>query len=275
MANPTVDANALVPFPGYQAIVSRAPIFTSNYNSLASVVEPAFQQGIDPWSRLHLVETSHNESARPKLGRIDAYDLGRDYGLSTLNTPQILVVSYVYDLPFFKNERNVAGYVLGGWEISGITNFQSGQSVTVTQGGVDPFANATNNNSGLNMARGATAQIRTDQTATSKGPKTAAEFFNTAAFAEAAGHFGNERPGAVLGPGFQLWDISLIKNIKFAERVGLQLRLETFNTFNHGNPNSIDTNIGDRMLYGGYGAYGTVNGWHDPRTVQIGAKIKF
>ncbi len=275
LANPTVDANALVPFPGYQAIVSRAPIFTSNYNSLQASLNRRFSKGLTlgvayTWSKL-LTTNPQDRS----LGASDAYDLGRDYGLSTLNTPQILVVSYVYDLPFFKNERNVAGYVLGGWEISGITNFQSGQSVTVTQGGVDPFANATNNNSGLNMARGATAQIRTDQTGTSKGPKTAAEFFNTAAFTEAAGHFGNESPGTVLGPGFQLWDISLIKNINFFERVGLQLRLETFNAFNHGSPNSIDTNIGDSMLYGGNGAYGTVNGWHDPRTVQIGAKIKF
>ena len=68
--------------------------------------------------------------------------------------------------------------------LSGITNFQSGQSTTVTQGS-DPFATPANNNSGLNMARGATAQLRTDLIGDPHGPKTAAEFFNTAAFAVA------------------------------------------------------------------------------------------
>jgi hypothetical protein len=85
---------------------------------------------------------------------------------------------------------------------------------------------------------------------------------------QAVGHFGTERPGSVLGPGFQLWDISLIKNIKFAERASLQLRLETFNAFNHGSPSSIETDINS-------GTFGQVNGWHDPRTVQLGAKVRF
>jgi hypothetical protein len=101
------------------------------------------------------------------------------------------------------------------------------------------------------------------------GPKTATEFFNTAAFVTAVGHFGTERPGSVLGPGFQLWDVSLMKNINFGERVGLQLRLETFNTFNHGNPNGINTDIGSGA------AFGTISGWHDPREVQLGVKIRF
>ncbi len=268
LANPTVDANTLVPFTGYQAIVSRAPIFTSNYNSLQVSLNRRLSHGLTlgvayTWSKL-LTTNPQDRS----LGVADAYNLKSDYGLSTLNTPQILVLSYVYELPFHKNDSTLAGYVLGGWQISGITNFQSGQSVTVTQGGNDPFANAANDNSGLNLARGATAQIRTDLIGDPHGPKTAAEFFNTAAFATAVGHFGSERPGTVLGPGFQLWDISLFKNFRFAERVGMQLRLETFNAFNHGSPNSIDTGIAS-------GSFGQVNGWHDPRNVQLGIKIKF
>jgi hypothetical protein len=268
LANPTVDANALVPFAGYQAIISRAPIFTSNYNSLQVSLNRRFSQGLTvavayTWSKL-LTTNPQDRS----LGVADAYDLKGSYGLSTLNTPQILVVSYVYELPFYKHDNSLVGHVLGGWELSGITNFQSGQSTTVTQGGNDPFATLANNNSGLNLARGATAQIRTDLIGDPHGPKTAAEFFNTAAFVTAVGHFGTEAPGTVLGPGFQLWDISLIKNVNFGERVGLQLRLETFNAFNHGNPSSIDTGIASTT-------FGQVNGWHDPRTVQLGAKIKF
>jgi hypothetical protein len=202
----------------------------------------------------------------------NTYDYKQSYGPSTLNTPQMLVVSYVYDLPFFKGQRNFVGQVLGGWEFSGITTIQSGQSTSITQGS-DPFGALPN---GLGMlSAGSTVQIRADQIGDPNGPKTAAEFFNTAAFAPAAGHFGSSRPGAILGPGLQVWDLSLIKNIKFAERIGLQLRLETFNTFNHGNPSGVDTSVSDSPLYGGNGTFGTVTGWHDPRNVQIGAKLNF
>jgi len=112
-------------------------------------------------------------------------------------------------------------------------------------------------------------QIRTNQVQGSTGgPKTTAEFFNTAAFQQASGAFGNERPGAVLGPGYQLWDISPIKNFNFTERVRLQLRFESFNPFNHGSPNAINTTFGR-------GAFGTVTGYHDPRNLQLGAKLQF
>ncbi|HUK48758.1 MAG TPA: carboxypeptidase regulatory-like domain-containing protein [Terriglobales bacterium] len=276
LANPTVDANALVPYLGYQSIVSRNPVFTSNYNSLQISLNRRFTNGLTfglayTWSKL-LTTMPQDRS----LGAPDTYDLSSNYGLSALNTPQILVISYLYDFPFYRNQTGIVGHLLGGWELSGITNFQTGQSVTVVQSS-DPFATAVNNLSGLNLARdSATAtQIRTDLIGDPHGPKTAAEFFNTAAFVAAAGHFGDEQPGTVLGPGFQLWDMSLIKNFRFAERVGVQLRLETFNTFNHGNPggcgcgsDGLDVNINSST-------FGQVNSWHDPRTLQLGAKVQF
>jgi hypothetical protein len=48
----------------------------------------------------------------------------------------------------------------------------------------------------------------------------------------------------------------------------MQLHLETFNAFNHGNPMTVDTDVNDP-------GFGSVIGWHDPRNVQIGAKINF
>ena len=265
LANPTADVNAIRPYLGYGAITARIPAFTSNYNSLQVSLNRRFSRALTlgvayTWSRL-LTTNPFDRS----LATYNTYDYKQSYGPSTLNTPQMLVVSYVYELPFYRNQRNLMGQVLGGWEISGITTIQSGQSTTITQGS-EPFGAFPN---GLGMlSPGDTVQIRADQIGDPHGPKTAAEFFNTASFAAAVGHFGTSRPGAILGPGIQVWDMSLIKNIKFAERLGLQLRLETFNTFNHGNPSGIDTNVGDSN-------FGAVTSWHDPRNLQIGAKIKF
>jgi Carboxypeptidase regulatory-like domain/TonB-dependent Receptor Plug Domain len=267
LADPTADVNAIRPYLGYGAINDRVPVYTSNYNSLQVSLNRRFSKGLTlevgyTWSKL-LTTNPYDRG----LSAYNTYDLKQSYGPSVLNTPQMLVVSYVYDLPFYRNQGGLVGHVLGGWELSGITTIQSGQSQVMTQSN-DPWALA-GDPGGLGMTRpGETVFIRPDQIGDPHGPKTAAEFFNTAAFAEAVGHFGSSRPGAILGPGIQVWDMSLIKNIKFAERVGLQLRLETFNTFNHGNPSGIDTNVGDSN-------FGAVTAWHDPRNVQIGAKISF
>jgi len=282
LANPEVDVNALAPYAGYEAVKSRAPIFTSNYNSLQVSLNRRFSRGLTvqvgyTWSKLLT-----NMPQDRDLGVYDSYDIPANYGPSTLNTPQMFVVSYVYELPFHKNQSGLLGKVLGGWELSGITTIQSGQSISVVQG-TDPFqlviAPGTTIGctttpcplypGGVGLGRGSSAQIRTDVVGDVNGPKTAAEFFNTAAFATAVGHFGDERPGALLGPGYQVWDMSLIKNTRFGERFNTQLRLETFNTFNHGNPSGVDANISDGS------SFGTVNGWHDPRNLQLGIKLNF
>ncbi|MGC2398516.1 MAG: carboxypeptidase regulatory-like domain-containing protein [Acidobacteriaceae bacterium] len=288
LATPGVDVNAIRPFAGYGAITDRIPVFTSNYNSLQASLNRRFSKNLTvelgyTWSRL--LTTNPQDRA---LGTYNTYDLKQSYGPSTLNTPQMFIASYVYDLPFYRSQNGFAGRVLGGWEISGITTIQTGQSLSITQSS-DPFAavsvptseggcviSATTTScplypGGLGMTRpGSTVQIRADQISSNVGgPKTASQFFNTAAFTDAVGHFGSSRVGAIYGPGLQVWDISLIKNIRFAERGALQLRLETFNAFNHGNPMTVDTNVDDGA------SFGTVNAWHDPRNVQIGAKVNF
>jgi Carboxypeptidase regulatory-like domain/TonB-dependent Receptor Plug Domain len=284
LANPSSDANALVPFPGFGSIISRNPIFTSNYNSLQVSLNRRMTNGLTlgaayTWSKL-LTTNPQDRS----LGIQDTYDVKAAYGPSLLNTPQIFVLSYIYDFPFYKNEHNVQGYVLGGWEFSGITSIQSGQSTTITQG-TDPFATAANDNSGLNLAREGLMQIRTNQAGDPNGPKTVNEWFNTSAFTLASGAFGNEHAGALVGPGFQTWDMSLIKNFNFAERVRLQLRFESFNTFNHGSPlgvalGGINTTCAGSTAdptscTAGNPAFGTVTGYHDPRIMQLGAKLQF
>jgi hypothetical protein len=195
----------------------------------------------------------------------------------------MLSINYVYQEPFFKEQRGL-GWVLGGWELSGIVTIQSGQSQIVDQSN-DPWSLVTTTSSTEACTIGGTTTtcplypggiglpsgnqgIRANQTGDAHGPKTVGQFFNTAAFSDAVGQFGNAAPGAVLGPGFQRWDTSLFKNLKFGERVAFQLRLETFNTFNHGSPNTIDTNVDDA-------AFGQVTGYHIPRNVQIGGKITF
>ena len=270
-ANELVDVNAIRPFAGYGAFADRAPVFTSNYNSLQATLNHRMSHGLTlgvsyTWSKL--LTTNPVDRA---WGATNTYNLKQDYGPSTLNTPQILVLSYVYQEPFFKQQRGL-GWVLGGWELSGIANFQTGQSITVTQL-LDPFDPGTGNR-GIGFLQGDATNLA-NQSGRASGPKTVNEFFNTAAFTQSVGTFGNSKPGAVTGPGFQRWDTSLFKNIRFAERATLQLRLETFNTFNHGSPSQICNDAGSSTCVVGTSAFGVVTAYHIPRNVQIGAKVNF
>jgi hypothetical protein len=47
--------------------------------------------------------------------------------------------------------------------------------------------------------------------------------------------FGNLGRNVVIGPGFHNTDLSIIKNIRRDKRVGLQLRMDVFDIFNHAN----------------------------------------
>jgi hypothetical protein len=194
----------------------------------------------------------------------------------------VLVVSYVYQLPFFKDQKGVLGRVLGGWEVSGITTAQSGQSQTITQT-QDPFACTTDATGlcapgsapntypgglGIGTSGDGSVQIRPDAAGPANGPKTLTEWFNTAAFTPSVGHFGSAGTGVLLGPGLQNWDVAGIKNIRVGERVSLQFRGEFFNVFNHTNYSGIDTTINDA-------SFGQVLSTHSPRNIQLGLKLYF
>jgi hypothetical protein len=200
-----------------------------------------------------------------------------------------LVANYVYDLPFFKNQRSFTGHILGGWEVSGITQYTSGQSLSVTQA-ADPFdcplatapatgcePNSPPNTypSGIDIDFSPSIAPRPDRVAPVQLLKKQSQWFTTSSFADAVGHFGDSPNGVLLSPGLELWDISAIKNLKIHERFSLQLRGEFFNAFNH-------TNFGQPALNGGgigtnvdFTSFGQVTAAHDPREIQLGGKLTF
>ncbi|HVZ83960.1 MAG TPA: carboxypeptidase regulatory-like domain-containing protein [Terracidiphilus sp.] len=266
---PTTNVNALRPYLGYAGISARAPLYTSNYNSLQVSLSHRSSKGLTvgvayTWSKSLTTSSGDRANGSFAARSTDSYDLRMDYGPSTANTPQIFEANYIYDLPFFKQQHGFEGKLLGGWELSGITSMVSGQSFSVSQT-YDPFNPAGSNNSvGIGISG-----ARPDQIAPVHMTKKIDQWFTTSSFAPAAYHFGSEGSNSLLGPGLQNWDLAAIKNISFAERYKFQLRGEFFNAFNHTNYSSIDTSMADGA------SFGTVNGVHVPRRIQLGAKFYF
>lgn len=264
-SNPTADVNAIRPYLGYAQIHNRGPLFTNNYNSLQISLNHRSSRGLQvgvayTWSK-DLTTNSIDRGA----AATNSYDFKLDYGPATYNTPQMLIVNYIYDLPFFKSQGGFEGHALGGWELSGISSFISGSSFEVTQG-TDPFVSVGPN--GLGMVINGTTSIRPDQTSSISKTKTPAEWFSTSSFATAVGHFGTERANPLIGPGVQNWDLAAIKNTNIGEHVRFQLRGEFFNAWNHANFSGVDSGLGDTN-------FGQVTSTHEPRRIQLGAKLYF
>jgi hypothetical protein len=272
--NPTADVNAIRPYQGYGFMHTRAPLFTNNYNSLQVSLSHRSNRGLTlgaayTWSK-DLTTNSNDRGT----SATDSYDFKRDYGPSTTNTPQILEVNYIYELPFMKQQRGFTGHVLGGWEVSGVSSFISGSSLTVTQSS-DPFTAVGPN--GLGVLQNGDISMRPDQVSPVHRTKMPTEWFSTSSFTPAAGHFGSERVGSILGPGVQNWDLASIKNLNLGEHVRFQLRGEYFNAFNHTNFNAVDTlwGITNDPNPANNTNYGQVTSAHVPRRIQIGAKLNF
>lgn len=285
LANPNINisANALRPYLGYSYFADRVPIFASQYNSLQVSLNSRLHNGLTlgvayTWSK----NLTNNPTDRG-TAVYDTYNIRPDWGPANMNTPQVFTANYVYELPFFKAQNGIIGHVLGGWELSGITTIQSGQSRTVTQS-TDPFdcpttsANVCAANSPANTFLGGLGMDNSDVAkrpdlvagASLAGPGLVSEWFNTAAFTRAVGHFGNAGRGIVLGPHMQNWDIAAIKNFQLGERFRLQFRGEFFNAFNRVNFLSSGLNVNLNSS-----AFGRLTTDYNPRQVQLSLKLYF
>jgi hypothetical protein len=200
-----------------------------------------------------------------------------DYGPAPLNQPQTFVANYVYMLPFYQHQHGLVGHILGGWELSGITQFDSGQSFAVNQA-LDNFDCVTPTGATTGCIAGtypggieidpSDIAPRPDLVAAPRLLKKQTAWFATSSFKDATGHFGNSPNGVMVGPGLNLWDLSAIKNINMPRDLRLQFRGEFFNAFNHTSFAGVQTNTD-------FGAFGQVTSTHDPREIQLGGKFYF
>jgi hypothetical protein len=103
-------------------------------------------------------------------------------------------------------------------------------------------------------------------------PRNGQPYFNTSLFSlPPLGSAGTAARRLFYGPGMENFDIALSKNLRFGESRSLQLRLETFNTFNHAQffgPATVNGEITSA-------AFGQVVSADAPRLVQLGAKFSF
>ena len=125
------------PYPQFGDVIAEDERGNSNYQSLQLSAEKRFSSGLSflaayTFSKsIDDVSFSGNIGAQPAQAQ-NAYDQHAEKGLSYFDVPHRVVGSFVWELPFGHGRRflngggKVLGYLVGGWSLSGITQYQSG-----------------------------------------------------------------------------------------------------------------------------------------------------
>jgi hypothetical protein len=274
VATSGANANLYRIYQGFSGITQIENSTNSSYHSLQAALRMDNRHGLSlqlayTWSHEIDVESGDLTSTdqQGSGGSIsDPFNTNYDRGSGTIDRRNVFSANYIYNLPFFLHSSNLLERTaLGGWQISGITSAESGNPVNVTY---------SPNTLGL----GGGTTNRPDILSPMSYPKTQQAWFNTSAFSAplapwAGGTnegFGTAHKDAVVGPGLFNWNISLFKEFPLTSHEGprIQLRAESYNTFNHTEWNGIDTGFTD-------GNFGQVTSTYDPRTFQFGGKFLF
>ncbi len=235
----------------------------SNYHSLQARFQQSFQHGLTAlasytWSKSIDDASSFFSSAGDANFPQNSRDTRAERALSNFDLRHRFSLSYSYDLPFGK------GALRGGWQTFGIWTFQTGRPFTVA---LDP--NLDNSNTGQSiLGFGAGDRPNVLGPAALSHPTPDRWFDGTAFALPPFGSFGNAGRNILTGPGYQSINVSVVKNLRFAERANLQIRAEAFNVLNRANfdlPN----------IFFGSPAFGAVQSAQTPRRIQFGAKILF
>jgi hypothetical protein len=243
-------------------IEQNANLGSSFFESVNVRVEKRLSHGIS------LIGTYIHSKLIEEDSWLNDTDLSPEKRISPFDHPNHFVVASVYTLPIGRGklvnlERRWADMAFGGWVLTGIYTFQTGQPINWVNGSTTTPGDYIQYSNNIDLNPRGVA-----------GPTTPA--FNTAAFDTVAATqlqdhirtfsttFSNLRQD-----GINNFDSSLLKRFNFTERTYLQLRLEAFNIVNHPTfaaPNAQATNA----------SFGLITAQANrPRTIQIGARFVF
>ena len=264
-ASPGVNINALRPYLGFGSIRQTDNVASSRYNSLQLAWNRRFTDGL-MFGVSYTFSKSMDDGSNQRDVVPDTYDTSMLWGPSEFDARHMLVINYLYELPFFKDRGKLSGKLLGGWQISGITQFQTGLPCSVA-GATDVAGVGLDSNFGCGV-NGQYWVVNGD-------PKIIGTFGpNGHWFAttnpDGSPIFTKPTPGTfntqrvrnlIYQPGYQNWNLGLFKDFRLGEQKGLQFRAEAFNFINHPN------------WCGGSGCSGTTNIGLDPNNLNTFGKV--
>jgi hypothetical protein len=266
----------------------------SDYNSLQVNFRHTLGHGLTFQSAYTWAHAIDNSTGSLADYGVDDENLARFKATGDGNRSQVLVLNYIYDVPFFRHaSSSFLRTGLGGWKLSGITSFYTGQPINIGCGETG-YSNGVGRGMQCNTLGPLKIQKGVNTSDTEFGPTPM--WFNPAVLQQPylsqynsngePGMFGYEGRNVLTGPGRNNFDLALLKDFQTpwfkGEHSSLQFRLETFNTFNHPQWKSINAFCGGETPFGDPCSgntnnfqNGEVTGAWRPRLVQLGMKFVF
>jgi hypothetical protein len=172
---------------------------------------------------------------------------------------------------FFSRSVNRSGWVFAtGWALTGITRYATGVPVTLLD--LNDYSLIGSNNQGVNGGGADLPDFTPGNLDINHNPRNGNPYFNTSLFSIGSlGSPGTSPRRFFYGPGMDNWDMALLKVTHLSESKVLEMRLETFNTFNHAQffgPTSVNANISST-------SFGQVVSAMPNRVMQVAAKFNF
>ncbi len=267
------NTNAARPFIGFSNIIYYETSARSRYNGLLSSFNYRLQKGFTI-TVAYTFSKNLTDSTNDRDGIDDpqnAFDLRSEYAEARTSRPHVFSASYVYEVPFFRTSQNaLVRLLLGGYQVSGITQIESGAPV--------PRVTVA---STLNLTRGLYPNAISDPNGGLAGtidPSTGLPFIfdPTALEPAAAGQFGNLGRAFARLPGRNQTNLVLSKQFYFnTERTTyLQLRAESYNIFNTTQFTGVNATLPTAGPLSN-STFGRPTSTRLPREFQFGIKLYF
>ena len=267
------------PFSGVNCPADGIPVFTdifaedtianSNYNAFEAMLEKRFSKGLQFQAAYTFSKSIDEASSFEET--LNPFNFNANRALSLFNSAQRFVISYFWDLPIPKHSGWV-GKLVNDWAISGITSFQSGFPIRLTNDSINAASDTELINSFF--FTGTEAPQRVAPFTTVDPRKNGGYWFlnsPTPIFqSPPLGQFNTGTQRTICcGPGLNNTDFSVHKQLALTETKYVQFRTEIFNIANHTQFTNPDGNLGDGPLFG------KITSARDPRLVQFALKLFF
>jgi hypothetical protein len=279
------------PYIGYGNITFLESQANSDYNSLQVYARKAV--GPVNFSLAYTYSHSLDDSSDRYDGVfVNSYNLRQDYASSNFDETNNISASYVWNLPFLQHSSPLLRDTLGGWELSGIGTYHTGNPFSVSNGVFGDNAGVANG-VGTGSYPDICGNIHAAPSETNIPGIVGPLLYNPGAFCAPQGlTFGNAGRNILRNPAFTELDTGFFKNIPVhGEGTYIQLRVEAFNLFNTANldvtpaiasAGAISTGCygGSNNSAGDPSCIGTntflhATGAHNPRIFQFGMKFIF
>src|SRR5882724_2131342 len=303
-ANPGVNINALRPYKGFGSIRQTNNVANSMYNSLQVTWNRRFANGLQ-FGASYTLSKSMDSGSNQRDVVPDTYNTSMLWGPSEFDARHIVVLNYLYELPLFRHQSGIVGKALGGWQISGITQFQTGLPCSVAAATdfatVGPDANYGCGVNGQFWVLNGDPKIIGTFGSNGQWFQTCKVVVVSGACPDGTPKFNGDderifRPptlgtfaaqrvrNLIYQPGFSNWNMGLFKSFPLNESIGFQFRAEAYNVWNHpnwcGNAGcSGTTNIGlnptNLSTFGKVLAKGSGSSGGSERNLQLSLRFYF